>query len=199
MNDPTNPFNLSGGNSGEVMGQVVPTVTQEGHQRARLHPVRGDAGPHEAAKAVRSDWPWAPGWVYTKQNSPNPDQVSNGTVAGINRRLRGRATNPTRTSIFELNAPVLKSLELNAAVRYDYYDTYGGDWTPKVGFKWTPIKEIGFRGTWGQGFRAPTPSESGNAGSLFGFNAIRDPLLCPVSNPNGTPNLTSAAKRPGVL
>jgi iron complex outermembrane recepter protein len=58
------------------------------------------------------------------------------------------------------------------------------------------MKEVGLRGTWGKGFRAPGPAESGNSGTLFGFNAIRDPLLCPVSNANGSPNLSSPQNVP---
>ncbi len=47
-------------------------------------------------------------------------------------------TRATTAFYAELNAPVLKRLELNGAIRYDYYDTYGGQWTPKIGAKWTP-------------------------------------------------------------
>src|SRR5206468_7850873 len=48
----------------------------------------------------------------------------------------------------------------------------------------------------GKGFRAPSATENGTAGSLFSFNAIRDPALCPVSSPDGSPNLTAAGNVP---
>ena len=65
----------------------------------------------------------------------------------------------------EVSAPVLKILELNAAVRYDHYSDYGSSTTPKVGFKLTPIDWVAIRGTYAEGFRAPGPAENGNSQS----------------------------------
>ncbi|WP_282276999.1 TonB-dependent receptor [Stenotrophomonas sp. PS02297] len=88
----------------------------------------------------------------------------------------------------ELSAPVLKSLELNAAVRYDKYE--GGDdaLKPKVGFKWTPVQWFALRGTYAEGFRAPNPAENGNGG-LAAFSSALDPVRCPDGQhpaPGGT-------------
>jgi iron complex outermembrane receptor protein len=194
LNDPVHPYNLLGGNSSQVQGLVAPTVNKNPTNEldflqftATRDLMKLDGGPLGLALGG--------GGFYNRLYSPNPDAVSNGTVAGINAAYA--AGSQTNWNFYgELSAPVLKTLELDAALRYDWYNTYGSQWTPKVGAKWTPIKEVGLRGTWGQGFRAPNPIEAGNSGSLFGFNAIRDPLLCPVSNPNGTPNLTSPQNVP---
>jgi len=88
----------------------------------------------------------------------------------------------------ELSAPVLKSLELNAALRYDKYE--GGDdaLKPKVGFKWTPVQWFALRGTYAEGFRAPNPAENGNGG-LAAFSSALDPVRCPDGQhpaPGGT-------------
>jgi iron complex outermembrane receptor protein len=88
----------------------------------------------------------------------------------------------------EFDAAVLKQLELNAAVRYDHYDTYGSSTTPKFGVKFQPIEQVALRGTWGKGFRAPSAAEGGKSGELFGAGSYTDPTLCP--NP-------SNAKAPG--
>jgi len=88
----------------------------------------------------------------------------------------------------EFDAAVLKQLELNAAVRYDHYDTYGSSTTPKFGVKFQPIDEVALRGTWGKGFRAPSAAEGGQSGELFGAGSYTDLTLCP------TP---SNAKAPG--
>ena len=194
LNNPVTPFLLTGGNSAQVMGLVAPEVKKKVTNEldfiqavATRDLMRLDGGPLGFAVGA--------GWVYNSNYAPNPDQVSDGTVAGINAAYT--AGNQTNYNVyFELNAPVLKTLELNAAVRYDWYNTYGGQWDPKFGFKWVPIQQVGVRGTWGQGFRAPTPAEFSTSGALFGFNAIRDPILCPVSNPNGTPNTTSPQNVP---
>lgn len=93
-------------------------------------------------------------------------------------------------AFLELQAQVFKQLEVNGAVRYDHYDTYGGSTTPKFGVKYTPFDSFAVRGTWGKGFRAPSTSEAGSSGELFGAGATYDPVLCPngVSNVKGTFN-----------
>jgi len=74
----------------------------------------------------------------------------------------------------ELDAPVLESLELNASARWDHYSDFGNAETPKFGFKWKPIQSLALRGTYSQGFRAPSFAENGSAESEgfidpFGF------------------------------
>jgi iron complex outermembrane receptor protein len=87
----------------------------------------------------------------------------------------------------ELVAPVLNSLEVDAAGRVDHYNTSAGSaFTPKLGFKWTVIPQLAFRGTFALGFRAPGISESGNAGSASSVApAPVDPVRCPVTGANG--------------
>lgn len=52
--------------------------------------------------------------------------------------------------------PVLENLEFNVAARYDRYSDYGSDTSPKVSVRWSPLENLVFRGSWGQGFRAPS-------------------------------------------
>jgi len=84
----------------------------------------------------------------------------------------------------EVVAPVLESLEIDAAGRVDRYNTSAGTAaTPKIGFKWTVIPQLAFRGTFAKGFRAPGIAESGNAGSASSVApAPADPVRCPVTN-----------------
>ena len=63
----------------------------------------------------------------------------------------------------EFDAPVLESLELDASGRYDHYSDFGNAETPKFGFKWKPIQSLALRGTYSQGFRAPSFAENGSA------------------------------------
>ncbi|WIV96173.1 TonB-dependent receptor [Kinneretia aquatilis] len=59
----------------------------------------------------------------------------------------------------ELNAPVSKTLELQAALRYDKYSGVGDTLNPKLGVRWQPNKQLVLRGSAGTGFRAPTITE----------------------------------------
>ncbi len=84
----------------------------------------------------------------------------------------------------ELNVPVLKSLDFTAAIRYDKYSDFGNTTNPKGGFRFQPIQQVLFRGSYSTGFRAPSlfdlnaPSVYTNTG-----NAYNDPVRCPGGNP----------------
>ncbi|MEX6874025.1 hypothetical protein AB2D09_34070, partial [Pseudomonas aeruginosa] len=43
---------------------------------------------------------------------------------------------------FEIQAPVLDILEINGSGRYDHYSEGFGRFSPKVGFKFTPIRQF---------------------------------------------------------
>ncbi len=75
----------------------------------------------------------------------------------------------------ELDAPILSSLDVNLSGRYDHYSEGYGRFSPKVGVKFTPIKELALRGTYSQGFRAPTFAEAGPRSQYAGFVTITPP------------------------
>lgn len=89
----------------------------------------------------------------------------------------------------ELLAPVTKQLELSAALRADHYSDVGDSYTPKVGFKFTPMKDLALRGTYAQGFRAPSSAENGKGG-LAAFSSAIDSVRCAL----GVPGTCSAAQ-----
>ena len=150
-----------------------------------------DGGPLTLAVGV--------GDVYRVLNSPNPGAGQDGTVSIPGATTYAVGSQNNAYAYVELAAPVTKNLELDAALRYDYYNAPNNNtWNPKVGVKWTPTQWLALRGTAGTGFRAPFITESGNAGAAFNFINIRDPLNCPVSLPNGQPNLTSAQNVQGT-
>ena len=76
---------------------------------------------------------------------------------------------------FEADAPILDQVELNASGRYDHYSEGFSHFSPKVGIKITPIKELAIRGTYAEGFRAPTFAESGPRSQYAGFVSTTPP------------------------
>jgi iron complex outermembrane receptor protein len=70
---------------------------------------------------------------------------------------------------FEVDAPILESLDFKASGRYDHYSTGIGRFSPKLAVTFQPIKEIKLRGTYSEGFRAPTFAESDSRSSYSGF------------------------------
>jgi len=61
---------------------------------------------------------------------------------------------------FEINAPVLEELVLNASGRYDSYSSGQSSFSPKIGFWSKPLDWLTFKGTYSEGFRIPSFAES---------------------------------------
>ena len=103
-----------------------------------------------------------------------------------------RGSRTIRAIFTEVNVPVLKDLEVNLAGRYDYYTDVGGNFNPKVGIRWQPTQQVLVRGSYNQGFRAPTlydiygPQTTTNTAEPWD-----DPVLCPNGSavPGANPNL----------
>lgn len=88
----------------------------------------------------------------------------------------------------ELNMPILKSLEVTAALRYDHYSDFGSTTNPKFSFRYQPSQQVLVRGSYTTGFRAPSLYEL-NAPITYTntANNYDDPLLC--TNPATQPSL----------
>jgi iron complex outermembrane receptor protein len=121
-------------------------------------------------------------YFHKAQNALAPPTVASGVQLGNTAFTVG--SQDDTAGFVELQAQPLKSLEVDGAVRYDHYDTYGGSATPKFGFKFKPVDLFAVRGTWGRGFRAPSISESGSSGIATGAGGSYDPVLCPGGVPN---------------
>ncbi len=78
-------------------------------------------------------------------------------------RLNAFASTGHRTvySVYgEVNAPIVSQFELNLSGRYDRYSGGLDNFSPKVGVKFTPIKQLVVRGTYSRGFRIPSFGEA---------------------------------------
>jgi iron complex outermembrane receptor protein len=135
-------------------------------------------------------------------------------VGGSGTAGKVSAERKTQGLFAELNMPVLKNLEVNAALRSDRYTGTKGEsrdgalstpnlssTSPKLSFKWTPTKTLLVRGSIGKGFRAPglndlfAPAALTNVGGNFTdpyYNTLRAAVVngvqktgCEISpNPN---------------
>ena len=123
----------------------------------------------------------------TLESSPNEPYTSGDFIG-----LVANGTSGSRNSYAafgELSLPVLKDLELQAALRAEKYSDFGRANTGKLGFKWSALPSfMALRGTAATGFRAPSISQIGNsyASSFhsFGSYAVEDKLRCDLSNPD---------------
>lgn len=91
----------------------------------------------------------------------------------------------------ELQLPFVKDLETQAAVRAERYTDFGSAITAKLAGKYKIASGLAVRGTWANGFRAPSLSQVTKS-SVFAFGSgYRDPKLCPVvDSSNGNCSLS---------
>jgi iron complex outermembrane receptor protein len=73
--------------------------------------------------------------------------------------------------------PLIRKLDLSAAVRYDHYDDFGGTTNPKLAAAWEVVEGLSFRGSWSTSFTAPALTSRGDdtfgvtSDSNFGVSA----------------------------
>lgn len=68
--------------------------------------------------------------------------------------------------------PFAQELTVNLATRYSDYDTFGDTLNSKFGFTWKPVESLLVRGTWSEGFRAPSINDLfGGESQSFEFYA----------------------------
>ncbi|WP_222565595.1 TonB-dependent receptor plug domain-containing protein [Novilysobacter antarcticus] len=72
---------------------------------------------------------------------------------------------------FEALIPVLDTLDFTLAGRYDSYNDVGSKFSPRVSMEFRPIDSLLFRGSWGEGFRAPTLADLYGASSATNLNS----------------------------
>ncbi|HEU5436403.1 MAG TPA: TonB-dependent receptor, partial [Telluria sp.] len=115
-----------------------------------------------------------------KLDNPSLSGTENGSINAS--YVAAKGDQKVSAVFVELAAPVLPTVELSAAVRYDKYDKFAST-TPKFGAKWTPLKTFALRGTYSEGFRAPGPAESGIESQSTGNAPVMDPVRCPGGQP----------------
>ncbi|WCE05241.1 TonB-dependent receptor [Pseudoxanthomonas sp. JBR18] len=92
-----------------------------------------------------------------------------------------KVSRDTKAVFAELYLPVLDTLDVTLAGRYDHYEGFGGTTNPKFSFKWQPIDALAFRGAYSTGFKVPTFNQMfyGEAESPYTGLDLADPATCP--------------------
>jgi iron complex outermembrane receptor protein len=182
------PLNLFGGAgtiTPEMLAFIQPIVRDESENTLSLVSanITGDlvemwAGPLS----------FAAGYEYRKyEGSYTPDAI---TIAGEYNGVPSGATSgeyDVNEAYVEFGVPLMKdtwfgkSLDLSVAGRYSDYSTFGGETTGKLGLRWQIADEFLLRGSYAEGFRAPSIGEL--FGTLSRFDAT---LVDPCSGANAT-------------
>ena len=88
------------------------------------------------------------------------DQFQRGLIFGTE-SVSAAASRDNWSAFVEFSLPLLDNLELSVAGRYDDYSDFGGTTNPKLAARWDINDMIAVRGSWGQGFRAPSLAQIG--------------------------------------
>jgi iron complex outermembrane recepter protein len=95
--------------------------------------------------------------------------------------------------VSEVRIPLMEGLDVDASVRYDHYSDFGSTVNPKVLVTWRASDMLSLRGSYNEGFRAPTLHNVFSPVNLASTRArFNDPVLCP----GGVPNTALGADRP---
>ncbi|MGH1557466.1 TonB-dependent receptor domain-containing protein [Caulobacter segnis] len=97
-----------------------------------------------------------PSWGSAASSATKPRQRP-GPEPGQRRSRPGqrphhRQSHTVASAFAELGMPVLDNVEVNISGRYDHYSDFGGNFSPKIGVKYTPIKTVALRATVSKGF-----------------------------------------------
>lgn len=86
-------------------------------------------------------------------------------------------TRTAKAAYAEWLLPFSSTFDITLAGRYDTYSDYGSDFSPKVAFRWQPFETLTFRGSYGEGFKAPGLDILTQA-LTFSAEPVRDPQTC---------------------
>lgn len=100
-----------------------------------------------------------------------------GLIVGGNGGSGGSGERDVKAVYAEFVLPLLESVELNLAGRYDHYSDFGSTFNPQVSLRYKPVDALLLRTSWGTGFRAPTLSDL-YQGTSEGFGYITNYLNC---------------------
>ncbi|QGZ40801.1 iron complex outermembrane receptor protein [Pseudoduganella flava] len=119
---------------------------------------------------------------------PTPDLAAGNIYALVNSIIDGERD--VKSAFVELRTPILKNLEMDFAGRADKYPSIKTNYVPKVGFKWTAIDGLAFRGTYAKGFRAPALVQVTPGGSQVFLRDIFDRRRCEPDERTPKPGAT---------
>lgn len=117
-----------------------------------------------------------------KYNSQYDAQSEVGLIGGSAGNSAGGDRDVTAV-FYEAVIPVIDSLEVNIAARYDHYSDFGGETSPKIAVRWQPLDDLVVRASYSKAFRAPALDQL-YAATTFSAEDGVDYAFC---EQNGTP------------
>lgn len=110
---------------------------------------------------------------HQSQYISNPTGVDTGEtlIQGIPLQSTDASRNVAAV-YYQIDIPIIKNLTFSQAGRYDYYNQFGGAFSPRFALRYQPAQAFTAYASYNRGFRAPTLVESSRSASLGSQNAI---------------------------
>ncbi len=155
-----NPFSPSGSKSnlGNIPGAFYKPLNTIESSVATINLVTtGELplsfGGRALALAAGASTAWQTYGQTTDPITTSGAQWAGGTVSA------GRGDREIQSAYMELSAPFLKTLEMQAAGRFDNFSDFGSTLNPKLALRYQPLNLLLLRASWGTGYRAPSLEE----------------------------------------
>ncbi|MBA3564045.1 MAG: TonB-dependent receptor [Gammaproteobacteria bacterium] len=114
------------------------------------------------------------------------DQQVAGNVAGSAGAADASGARAVTALFAEVSVPVVDTLEVSLAGRYDDYNDFGTTFNPKIAVGFRPIDSVLLRASYGEGFRAPSMSQLYSS-PQESFDAAIDTTRCNDTGQQGVP------------
>jgi len=175
MEDGTYDLSDPHGNPDEVLNAMKATISRIAHYdqkelyaSAAFDMFETKVGPVQ----------WFFGGEYREEDYADQyDSLSEAGQIGGSAGNSAAGTRDITSFFFESLVPVMDNLELSFAGRYDDYNDYGSDFSPKVSVRFEPADGYVLRASYGEGFRAPALNLL-SAKDSFSADSVNDPQSC---------------------
>jgi iron complex outermembrane recepter protein len=153
-----NPF---GGvqNPRDVINAITTSLVREGKSNLTMYDAQV-TGPVFDAPAGKAMVAFGAEFRHEDVQDIPDDQFRRGLIFGTE-AVSAAAERDSSAAYAELSVPLVQTLDVELAVRYDDYDGFGSSTNPKVALRWAPLDSLAFRASYGQGFRAPSLAQIG--------------------------------------
>lgn len=170
-----NPFGGQTGNE-QVLDIIQENPTRDGKSEVlgwdvRFNGVIGELWGNDIASAFGAE-------IRREEISDNPSEqavarLENDYIVDVIDFGSSRVSaDRTQWAVFaEFNFPITDKLDVQAALRYDHFDDFGGDANPKITARYRATEELVLRGSWATSFRAPSLSQAGAELRTTSFSA----------------------------
>ena len=170
-------YNFGGSNSADVIAKLSPTVERYGRAQTTSVDLRGS---RELMKLAGGAAMLGVGAEFRNESFmlAADSRVASGDIYGLG-ISQADGSRRVAAAYAELQAPLFKGLETQAALRTEHYSDFGNAITGKLGAKYKILSNLAVRGTVSNGFRAPSLSQITKS-SVFAFTTVQDKVLCPT-------------------